>query len=336
MALGEWGLHLKGRLASTGRATATRLLGTMAVASVLAGSASASAVDYNPAPTTSTGWNKCSGAKFAALRNDFCETTAFFEPDSLTTEFDNNPGHISVIFGAGFNAWNNTNNKSNNPAATTPQGWTLSFGGNPGGTFNVSIAKAIQPDNVALGGAQIQVTPNAALVQTLDQAVATDNANAPVGKKDYQITWVQGLYDNFVTGVNNAVPAFYEMDVSGYMANTAGQNPSYCASFTRCPAPTYTFLDRARDYYYPLNDPQAFFFGNAYIAIESLDNKSLVVYDGVDWGWHNYVSAVANAAVPEPATWALLLAGFGGLGVAGLRRGRARVELRNSAPGARH
>lgn len=313
-----------------------QLLGATAIAFILAGPASASVVNYNPAPTTSTGWNKCSGADFAALANDFCQTTAFFEPNSLATEFSNNPGGISVIFGAGFDAWNNTNNKSNNPAATTAQGWTLSSGGDPGGALNVSIAKALQFDqdrnpvntNVYSGGAQIKVTPNAALLKTLNTAVAADNAAAPVGKKDYQITWVQGLYDNYEGA--DTVAAFYEMDVSGYTANTGGQNPSYCASFPLgCPGAN-TFLDTPFLRYLPLGDPQGFFFGNAYIAIESLDNKSLIVYDGVDYGWHNYVSAVANAPVPEPATWALLLAGFGALGVAGWRRGRAgrpRLDL---------
>ncbi|MFY9969502.1 MAG: hypothetical protein WAK41_08835 [Roseiarcus sp.] len=99
-----------------------QLLGATAIAFILAGPASASVVNYNPAPTTSTGWNKCSGADFAALANDFCQTTAFFEPNSLATEFSNNPGGISVIFGAGFDAWNNTNNKSNNPLRQPPRG----------------------------------------------------------------------------------------------------------------------------------------------------------------------------------------------------------------------
>lgn len=78
--------------------------------------------ELQPGADHSTGWNKCSGADFAALANDFCQTTAFFEPNSLATEFSNNPGGISVIFGAGFDAWNNTNNKSNNPLRQPPRG----------------------------------------------------------------------------------------------------------------------------------------------------------------------------------------------------------------------
>jgi PEP-CTERM motif len=337
MARRESVRHLNGRLVSIRRLTATQLLGAMAAACVLAGSASASGVKYNPAPTTGTGWKKCSGAIYPALANDFCATTAFFGTMSLTT---NNPGDFSRLFGAAFNAWNNNNNKSTNPAATTKQMWTLAFGSDPGGTLNVSVATALQgPSDPALpgrvlgagvGGAKIQVTPNAALLQTLNDAVANDNEDAPVGKQDYKITWVQGVYDNFVFPPAT-VPAYYEMDVDDYVANKAGQDPSYCASFSKgCPAAPGpdTFLDTPALRYFPLGKTQAFFIGNAYIAIESVDNKSLIVYDGVDYGWHNYVSATANAAVPEPATWALMLAGFGGLGVAGLRRGRARLEPR--------
>jgi hypothetical protein len=253
---------------------------------------------------------------------------------SLTTK---NPDGFSGLFGAAFNAWNNTNNKSTNPEATTKQGWTLTFGGDPGGTLNVSVATALQgpsdpglPGRVlgaGVGGAKIRLTPNAALLETLNNAVANDNEDAPEGKQDYKITWVQGTYDNFVFPAAT-VPAYYELDVDDYVQNKAGQDPSYCASFSKgCPAVPGpdTFLDTPALRYFPLGKTQAFFTGNAYIAIESVDNKSLIVYDGVEYGWRNYVSAT----VPEPATWALILAGFGGLGVAGLRRARARLEQRS-------
>lgn len=130
MAFIKSGLYLNGRVVSMRRVTAAQLLGAMAMVSMLAGSASASAVKYNPAPTTSTGWKKCSGAIYPALRNNYCATNAFFGPMSLTTK---NPDNFSGLFGSAFNAWNNTNNKSTNPDATTKQGWTLTFGGDPGG-----------------------------------------------------------------------------------------------------------------------------------------------------------------------------------------------------------
>lgn len=313
-------------MASRQKAAWARAVGTLAIAGAWAGAASASTVTYNPAPTTSTGWNPCGAGIYPALAGKFCLTTAFFEPTSLSTEFKNNPGKISVIFGAGFNSWNTRNNVSYNPLATTPQGWTLSFGGDPGGTLNVSIATALQFNSVTRGGARIMITPNAALLMTLQNAVTADNAAAPVGKKDYKITWAQALYDNFTITPPATGPAYYEMDVSGFVANMAGQDPAYCASFKAgCPPPaaSFNFRDTPKFRYLPLGQPQAFFFGNEYIAIESLDNKQLIVYDGVDYGWHNYVSAVGNGPipVPEPATWALVLAGFAGIGGA-LRRRR--------------
>ena len=318
MAFRTCTLGLLGHWSST-KGAATGLLGAIAVSAALAGSASASTVTYNPAPTTDTGWNPCGVAFYASLAGDRCRTTAFFEPDSLAKEFKNNPGGVSVIFGAAFNAWNNNNNKSTNPAATTAQGWTLTNGGDPGGAFTVSIAKAIQLNNVSQGGAQIRITPNAALITTLNNAVTAANAKAADGKKDYAITWVQGLYDNFVFPAAT-VPAYYEMDVSGFVANTAGQDPSYCASFPAgCPGAN-VFLDTPNLRYFPLGDVQAFFFGNAYLGIESLANKNLIVFDGVDYGWHNFVSG----PVPEPATWALMLLGFGAMGSA-IRARRART-----------
>jgi hypothetical protein len=286
------------------------------MSSALAGAASASAIVYNPAPTTDTGWNAC-----GALPGDQCRTTAFFEKDSLAKEFKKNPGGISVIFGAAFNAWNNNNNSNLNPAATTAQGWTLTNGGDPGGTLNVTTAKAVQLGGVTRGGAQIFITPDAALLRTLNAAVAAANAAAPAGKKDYKITWAQGLYDNYViTPAAATVPAFYEMDVSAFTANTAGNDPSYCAGFS-CPGGT-SFDDEPNIDYFAPPGPQGFFFGNTYISIESIANKTLTVYDGVDYGWHNFVKGV-----PEPSTWALMLLGLGGLGAAV----RARAKASSSA-----
>jgi PEP-CTERM motif len=300
--------------------TGTATLAAAAMSSVLAGSASATAIKYNPAPTTNTGWNACGTALVAGLAGDNCKTTAFFEKDSLSKEFQNNPGGVSVIFGAGFNAWNNNNNSTLNPAATTPQGWTLINGGDPGGTLNVTKAKAVQLGGVSRGGAQIFITPSIGLLTTLNTDVAIDNALAPAGKKDYKITWAQGLYDNFVLTPNPATgPAFYEMDVSAFTANTAGNDPSYCAGFS-CPGGT-SFEDTPNFRYLTPGSAQAFFFGNTYISIYSLANKSLTVYDGVDYGWHNFVSR----GVPEPSTWAVMLLGLGGLGAAVRARRRASV-----------
>jgi hypothetical protein len=307
----ELKLRSQRRLASTGAAT---VLTAIAVSSALGGTASATAIVYNPAADPDTGWHAC-----GALAGDDCRTTAFFERESLGREFRNNPGGVSVIFGAAFNSWNNTNNSNLNPAATTAQGWTLTKGADPGGVLNVTTAKAMQFNGVELGGAVIFITPNQALLNTLNAAVTAANAAAPAGKKDYKITWAQGLYDNYVTTPASAtVPPFYEMDVKTFTANTAGNDPSYCAGFS-CPGGTSFDDDPKIDYFAPPG-PQGFFFGNTYLSIYSVANKQLTVYDGVDYGWHNHVKASA----PEPSSWALMLLGFGGLG--GLARARKRAS----------
>jgi hypothetical protein len=286
----------------------------MAMSSLLAGPAAATVINYNPMPSKSIGWNPC-----GALAGARCRTTAFFEKDSLSREFRHNPGGISVIFGAAFNAWNNNNNSSLNPAATTAQGWSLSNGGDPGGTLNVTTAKAIQLNGVRQGGAEIFITPSIALLATLNTDVAIDNALAPAGKKDFKITWAQGLYDNYVvTPAAATVPAFYEMDVKTFTPNMAGNDPSYCAGFS-CPGGT-SFDDNPNIDYFAPGTPQGFFFGNTYLSIYSLANKSLIVYDGVDYGWHNHV---IGPPVPEPSTWVLMLLGVGGLGAAARARARA-------------
>jgi hypothetical protein len=268
-------------------------------------------VNYNPAPTTDTGWNNCGTFFYASLGGDVCRTTAFFEADSLAKEFMNNPGGISVIFGAAFDAWNTRDNVSYNPLGVQ-KGWTLSNGGDPGGAFDVSVAQAQQFDqnrnpinnNVITGGVTIEVTPNAALRATLATAVTNANAAAPDGKKDYQVTWVQGLFDNFMFNPTRTVAAFYEMDVNAANAVGAGADPSYCVSFPGGCGANNSFSDVPNLRYFPLGETQAFFRGNAYIAIESIQNKRLVVFDGIDYGWDNAVMT------PEPLTWTLFAVGF--------------------------
>jgi hypothetical protein len=301
-----------------------QLIKILAASVVLAGPLLSSAVNYNPAPTTDTGWNSCGVFFYASLAGDSCRTTAFFEAASLTTEFKNPPpGPISVVFQAAFDAWNNRDNVSYNPPGVQ-KGWALTFGGDPGGTFDVSVAQAQQFDqnrnpinnNVITGGLDLQVTPNAALRNTLATAVANANAAAADGKKDYQITWMQGLFDNFMFNPTTIVAPFYEMDVSAANAVGVNADPSYCVSFPAGCGANNSFSDVPNLRYFPLGQTQAFFRGNAYIGIESIQNKSLVVFDGIDYGWDNFV------AVPEPLTWPLLAIGLPFMAWLAVRRKR--------------
>jgi hypothetical protein len=268
----------------------------MATGFALTGCLSATLVNYNPAPTTDTGWNPCGATRYPTLEGNLCKTTAFFEAMSLDQEFMNNPGGISVIFGAAFNAWNTRDNVSYNPLGVQ-RGWTLSFGGDPGGTFNVSTAKALQRDNLTIGAANIVVTPSDDLLKTM---------NGKLGANDV-LVWVQGLYLNWNFS-GDALPAFYEMDVDGVDTTNKGRtDPSYCASFPGAAFPCPTFSDLPATVYLPLG-VQDFFYANAYLAIENRTNKTLTVYDGIDYGFNNYVDA------PEPLTWPLLGVGLALIG----------------------
>jgi len=298
---------------------------TIVAAVMVPGTLPASTVSYNPAPTTDPNWHTCGTFFYASLQGDYCRTTAFFQPDSLLAEAGT-PASIAATFGPAFDAWNRNDNVSNNPPGTN-KGWTLGFGGDPGGTFNVSVAQAQQFDqnrnpinnNVITGGLTIQITPNAALRTTLATAVTNLNAAAADGKKDYQVTWAQGLFDNFMFNPTRIVPPFFEMDVNAANAVGANADPSYCLSFT-CLA-NNTFSDVPNVRYFPLGQTQAFFRANAYIAVESVANKSLIIYDGVDYGWDNFVMA------PEPLTWALLTMGL--LLIAYRARQQARCARRS-------
>lgn len=245
----------------------TQVLRSVLASLAAVGSLSASTITYNPAPILDTGWNSCATSLFASLAGYSCRTTAYFEAMGLSQEWQNNPGGIAPVFNVGFDAWNTKDNKSTN-AAGTNQGWTLAKAADPGGTLTVSIAKAEQfnaannivVSPVAKGGVEIQIAPNAALLATLNAAVTALGGDA-------KITWVQGLYDNYTTAGTTVTP-FYEMDT------TSATNPSYTDSYGPQPAGS-GFYDQPKPRYQPFGTSQAFFYADAYIAIESVTNKTL-------------------------------------------------------------
>lgn len=246
---------------------------------------------YNPAPTTDTGWKTC-GANPAYS----CRTTASFNAQTLNDLNDSQ--NINSMFVTAFNTWNATNA----PAST----WTLAFGGDLAGDLTVDIATALQFDgsgtpvanNPISGGLEIQIKVGGVTLPTL-------------GTND-QLVWAQGLFDNYLLNGNIVTP-FYEMDVAGATCNTNGTNP-WCA-----PAYPYTygdnkFYDRPRASYKLPGGTQAFFDANVYLSVINYDTRTLTVYDGVEYGFQNYVS-------PEPGTWVIAGTGFAALLIVRRRRG---------------
>lgn len=239
---------------------------------------SAATINYNPAPTTDTGWKTCS-----AFAGYSCRTTAYF--DALTLNTQNDSQNINGLFQSAFTAWN---------ASGGGQGWTLNFGGDLAGTFDVVIAQAQQFDSsnnlvntpVFKGGLEIQINVSNLTLPTL-------------GAGD-RLAWTQGLHDNY-TGAGATVPPFYEMDITTDACNTNGTNP-WCPPAYPFQYGDNKFYDQPKARYQPPGTTQAFFDANAYLAVINYTGKTLTVYDGVSYGFQNYIS-------PEPGTWI-----FGGSG----------------------
>lgn len=223
----------------------------------LAGSLSATAIDYNPAPTTTAGWSNC-----ANYAGHLCKTIAYFDAQALT---DQNNSGVSNLFQLAFDAWNDSNGG---------QGWTDSMSSTDlGGSFDVTVAKAEQFDanknvvanNVVFGGLEIRVNLNNVMLP-------------PLGPDD-QLVWVQGLLDNY--GRNGEIANTYEMDIfHGIFCNLSGPAP-WCPPAYPYQYADNHFYDKPKALYRPPGTTQAFFDANAYLAVENYETKTLTLYDGI-------------------------------------------------------
>ncbi len=250
------------------------VLGGFLIALGIAGLLPAASLTIDPNPTLRAGWSNC--ANFAGYN---CLTTAYFNAGTL---FDNDDVNISSLFVNAFDAWNNSGGG---------QGWTLNNGGaltnKPNGGYLMDTAQALQ---FAAG----PVVANANVVSGGEEIhISTAGVNLPALGANDQLVWVQGLYDNYLLNGSIVTP-FYEMDIAS----------GACGGTTFCP-PAYpfqynddSFYDRPRASYQAPGTTQAFFDANAYLAVENTTTKTLTVYDGISYGFQNFVS-------PEPGTWML-------------------------------
>jgi len=145
----------------------------------------------------------------------------------------------------------------------------------------------------------------------LEISISVANVTLPTLGAGDQLVWAQGLFDNYL-GNGTIVAPFFEMDIITGGCNPAGPNP-YCPPAYPFQYPDNHFYDQPAARYQPPGTIQAFFDANAYLAIENNGTKTLTVYDGVSYGFQNFVS-------PEPGVW--FLSGTGLLVVIVIRRRR--------------
>ncbi len=271
----------------------SRISSAVLLVTALAATLSAATVSYNPAPTTLAGPSPCTN--FAGFS---CWTTAYF--DANTLDANNLEGNIDQLFN---NAWNSIDPLSSNG------GYTLSITNDARnnlvpGNFNVTTAAAGQFGGVTLGGLTINV--NASNVV----------ASLPALGNGDVVVWVQGLDLNYSVPANGGIVGDYQaMDttvLSGIAGCNGTNNPGWCP-----PAYPYqynddSFYDQPKDFYFAPGATQAYFNADAYLAIMNTINDTVTVYDGVDYGFQNYVS-------PEPGTFLLLALPLVAIGFAKLR-----------------
>jgi hypothetical protein len=199
------------------------------------------------------------------------------------------------LFGQAFAAWNATGGG---------QGWSL-FDGTAdgvddlGGTMSVTtFTTEAFDDDPYLGGLTIRVNPNGLTLANGDPLPALPAGEAYV--------WAQGLYDNYLLDGATVAP-FFEMDIADATGGDCQTNGNGGNGGDPACAPAYPFQNSAGNANLFYDQPGAnlgqFFAAEAFFSVIDYTNKSLTIYDGVDYGFVNYA--------PEPGTWTLCLAALG-------------------------
>ena len=221
------------------------------------------------------------------------------------------PAEVVPLSGLGLIA--PTLNLIGDVAAQKP-GYTVAFAPSLNATLSVDLYAAF--NNGASGGAELGFNIAAAKDATLPAnlhwvQVVTDNYNIKSGINGADLMAAKGLGkpENVVDAPFDPSPYYDVSAASNTNPRPFNAKPPIFGDRSGRPEPTAVV-------------PTITWTANLFLVSDP-GTKTMTVYDAVQWGWVTQYSANGVfAAIPEPASWALILAGAGFVGV-GLRRRRA-------------
>jgi hypothetical protein len=179
---------------------------------------------------------------------------------------------------------------------------------------------------------------DAAYVITFEQegANVVASGSGSFDLTDLQITSVSSPFNAAV-----ALPAFALLEMGGgsYWTATGFSGPTSFGSGYYFSTPDTT--GSATGLYVTIDElflPQNYVSGTTISATATFENEmlasmGLTAGSSYEWTWgtgdhaDSLTIEIAASPVPEPSTWALALAGFGGLGMAAFRRARKATAL---------
>jgi hypothetical protein len=209
------------------------------------------------------------------------------------------------------------------PAGSPPTAIEANLhGSGAGSTWVVNNTKTVAPQSLTMEGAPLNVVYNAVTGATANSGAFTIQQNGNFNYASSSLTYAGGTTAESL-GLTQAAGAF--LSSPGQIVTSASD---WMDNFTQ------NFSDQFSSF--QIQNPGGLVPGEKR-ALEAWAQSTGGQYEFLKWTANTppiVNSIVPNAerlfggsAVPEPSTWALILLGFGGLGLAGYRASRKRAAL---------
>lgn len=132
------------------------------------------------------------------------------------------------------------------------------------------------------------------------------------------ILWSQSLISNYQPGrVEFPIdPPLITLDTASFNNLTCGGRV-FCDPVYPYQYPNFMFYDFPKGRW-----TRAFFDAQAMLSRRDFNKRELTVFGGINWGFR-----LSAQLVPEPGAWAMMIAGFGLVGVAMRRRRRSLLPV---------